>query len=145
MLKSNCSYAVATLLWVICYLWLAPTDVLAQTWRDADCLESVLDSGRWGKISVPSTGICRLTDAELRSMGFEQPENVRVYGYGGNLLSETFSGLPCADLPSTPMMRRRRRTAVLRPWGRSTGGAAPRASNTSPATRTTSPIGDITS
>ena len=105
MLKSNCSYAVATLLWVICYLWLAPTDVLAQTWRDADCLESVLDSGRWVKISVPSTGICRLTDAELRSMGFEQPENVRVYGYGGNLLSETFSGLPCADLPSTPMMR----------------------------------------
>lgn len=62
----------------------------AQVWRDARCSQSVLASGRWVKVRVPETGVYRLTDAELRKMGFSQPDRVRVFGYGGYRLSTVF-------------------------------------------------------
>ncbi len=49
---------------------------------------SVLSSGRWVKISVTEDGIYRLTRSALSSMGFTNPDNVHLYGYGGHLLSE---------------------------------------------------------
>jgi len=49
---------------------------------------SVLASGRWAKIRVPSTGIYQLTDALIRRAGFSSLSKVRIYGYGGALQNE---------------------------------------------------------
>lgn len=59
----------------------APQDRYAQ--------HSVLRSGRWVKIRVPSTGVYQLTTELMRKAGFSNPDRVKVYGYGGNLQSET--------------------------------------------------------
>lgn len=56
----------------------------AQRWAT----QSVLASGRWVKISVEKDGIYHLTHDAIRQMGFENPANVRVYGYGGHLQRE---------------------------------------------------------
>lgn len=50
---------------------------------------SVLASGRWAKIRVPSTGVYQITDALIRQAGFSDLSKVKVYGYGGALHSET--------------------------------------------------------
>lgn len=50
---------------------------------DAYARNSVLESGRWVKISVASSGLHRISDADLKGWGFVDPSKVRVYGYGG--------------------------------------------------------------
>lgn len=50
--------------------------------------QSVLAQGRWVKISVESDGIYHLTHAAISEMGFGNPANIRVYGYGGHLQKE---------------------------------------------------------
>lgn len=70
-----------------------------------DCTNSLLSSGRWTKIRVRNTGIFKITNAELKKMGFSRPEKVRVFGYGGYLLSQRFSEHPAADLPEVPLLR----------------------------------------
>lgn len=52
---------------------------------------SVLSSGKWAKIKIENTGIYKLTYDDLKNMGLENPQNVKIYGYGGNVLSEDFS------------------------------------------------------
>lgn len=64
---------------------------------------SVLSTGKWVKISVPETGIYRLTYTDLKSMGFSKPENVQIYGYGGWMLNENFSSSKIDDLPRIPV------------------------------------------
>lgn len=49
---------------------------------------SVLSTGKWVKISIPKTGVFKLTNTQLKSMGFSDPAKVRLYGYGGALLNE---------------------------------------------------------
>ena len=70
-----------------------------------DCTNSLLSSGRWTKIRVRNTGVFKITNAELKKMGFSRPEKVRVFGYGGYLLSQRFSEHPAADLPEVPLLR----------------------------------------
>ncbi len=41
---------------------------------------SVLSSGRWTKVQTTKSGIHRITFAELRSMGFTQPQKVVFFG-----------------------------------------------------------------
>ena len=53
---------------------------------------SVLASGRWAKIRVPSSGIYQLTNDLIRHAGFTNLSKVRVYGYGGALQPETLTG-----------------------------------------------------
>ncbi len=50
--------------------------------------QSVLSQGRWVKISVQEDGVYHLTSSALRDMGFSNPANCRVYGYGGHLQPE---------------------------------------------------------
>lgn len=52
---------------------------------------SVLRSGTWAKIRVPSTGVYELTDALIQKAGFSDLSKIKVYGYGGNLQSETLT------------------------------------------------------
>ena len=49
---------------------------------------SVLASGNWAKIRVPSTGVYRLTEDLIRKAGFTDITKVHVYGYGGNMQPE---------------------------------------------------------
>ena len=53
---------------------------------------SVLASGQWAKIRVPSTGIYQLTDALVRQAGFSDLSRVRIYGYGGAMQPEKLTG-----------------------------------------------------
>ncbi|MDF1547471.1 MAG: type IX secretion system sortase PorU [Bacteroidales bacterium] len=48
--------------------------------------QSVLSAGKWIKIKINKSGVYKLTFDELRSLGIDQPENVRVFGNGGAML-----------------------------------------------------------
>lgn len=50
--------------------------------------QSKLASGRWVKISITDDGMYQLTRSALQKMGFQNPDNVHLYGYGGHRLSE---------------------------------------------------------
>ncbi|UCH15004.1 MAG: type IX secretion system sortase PorU [Bacteroidales bacterium] len=47
---------------------------------------SVLASGKWYKISIPASGIYKLTYSELAGMNLSNPANIRIYGNGGKKL-----------------------------------------------------------
>lgn len=66
---------------------------------------SVLATGKWVKVKVEKTGMQRISDSDLRKMGFSTPENVRVYGYGGRQLSEGLGVFHPDDLPQIPCLR----------------------------------------
>lgn len=66
---------------------------------------SVLSAGKWVKIRIPETGIYKLTDKFLKSVGFNDPSKVRLFGYGGAVLPEqNIQDLP-DDLPEQPLMQ----------------------------------------
>lgn len=59
--------------------------------HDIYAQHSVLATGKWVKISVPSTGIYNLTEAYLKKAGFNDISKVKVYGYGGNIQPEVLT------------------------------------------------------
>ncbi len=63
---------------------------------------SVLASGEWYKISVTQTGIHRITYSDLQNMGIDpssiDPRNIRLYGNGGGMLSESLADSRRDDL-----------------------------------------------
>lgn len=69
----------------------------AKTGRYAE--NSVLASDNWYKIRVSQTGVYKLTYEQLVRMGVDNPANVRIYGYGGAVLSEDFTKPYIDDLP----------------------------------------------
>lgn len=61
---------------------------------------SLLATGKWVKVKVSHTGIQQITDSTLRSLGFDNPEKVGVYGYGGAMFrDDRFSTSLPDDLP----------------------------------------------
>ena len=77
----------------------------AQPTRSEFTANSILANGNIVKIRVGDTGVYQITHNELRRMGFANPDKVRVYGYGGYLLSNSFQQHPCDDLPEVPAYR----------------------------------------
>ena len=72
-----------------------PLDTYAQSSR--------MESGLWVKISVPETGLYRITTAALKDWGFSNPSAVRVFGYGGARQSDILSAATYVDdLPLAP-------------------------------------------
>lgn len=65
----------------------APSELLES--REEQMTTSLLSTGRWVKIRVADNGIHMLTHTQLKKMGFSDPSKVRLYGYGGHLLSES--------------------------------------------------------
>ncbi len=63
---------------------------------------SVLRNGTWQKIKVNKTGIYKITYEELASIGMAS-ENIKVYGYGGNMIDEDFRKPYIDDLPEVPI------------------------------------------
>jgi hypothetical protein len=63
---------------------------------------SVLATGNWYKISVTETGIHQITYSDLQSMGIDpssiDPRNIRLYGNGGGMLSESLADYRRDDL-----------------------------------------------
>lgn len=66
---------------------------------------SMFSQGRWVKIRIPETGVYRLTFSALRSMGFNDPDKVRLFGYGGTVLPETGLQNLTDDIPEQPLWR----------------------------------------
>ncbi len=67
--------------------------------------QSVLSAGKWVKIRVSESGVYKLTNSALRSMGFSDPSKVRLFGYGGAVLPETDIQDITDDLPEQPLWR----------------------------------------
>lgn len=67
--------------------------------------QSKLANGKWVKIKVTNTGVHEITAEELSAMGFSSIANVRVYGSGGQLLSEVLDGDAPDDLVKVPVWR----------------------------------------
>ncbi|WP_372754086.1 type IX secretion system sortase PorU [Labilibaculum sp.] len=59
---------------------------------------SVLSSGEWLKIAVDTTAVHKITYTQLNEMGINKPENIRVYGSGGGMLSKMNSDTSIDDL-----------------------------------------------
>ncbi len=51
---------------------------------------SQLMEGNYYKIAISETGIYKLSYDQIKSMGFEDPSKVRIYGNGGTMLPEDF-------------------------------------------------------
>lgn len=65
------------------------TTAAAGTATERYAGHSVLATGTWRKIHITEDGMYRLTPAFLSSMGFRNPDKVRLYGYGGHQQPET--------------------------------------------------------
>ena len=59
---------------------------------------SVLAQGKFVKVRIINSGIYKLTYEDLVSMGVD-PANVHVFGYGGNVLEQSFNAAKVDDLP----------------------------------------------
>lgn len=64
--------------------------------QSAFCANSVLASGRWVKAMTSQSGIHRITFAALRSMGFQSPQSVKVFGFPPGPLPQMNSSV-CPD------------------------------------------------
>ena len=73
--------------------------------EDRYARNSILSNGKWVKIKVKESGVYKLTYSALRSMGFNEPEKVRLFGYGGAVLPETGLQDLADDLPEQPLWR----------------------------------------
>lgn len=67
----------------------------AATQRYAD--HSVLATGKWAKIGVPSTGIYQVTTDLIKKAGFSDINKVKIYGYGGGMQPETLTATYLAE------------------------------------------------
>ncbi|MGL4410724.1 MAG: type IX secretion system sortase PorU [Bacteroidales bacterium] len=66
---------------------------------------SKLASGKWVKIAVGQSGVYKLSFDDLRKAGFSNPDKVKVYGYGGAMLSEKLSTDRHDDLPEVSIYK----------------------------------------
>ncbi len=67
---------------------------------------SKLASGRWVKVAVTRSGVYQITVEQLRQMGFTNPNNIQIYGYGGTVMSEVLNTDLPDDLQQVPVLRR---------------------------------------
>ena len=65
--------------------------------------ESVLSSGKWVRVRVSESGVYQLTRSTLSGMGFSDISKVKIYGYGGAMISERMGDDYVDDLPQLPV------------------------------------------
>lgn len=80
---------------IVAFLLFAVASITAHTYAP----ESVLNNGKWVKIRVAETGVHCMTYDEIAAAGID-PANLRIYGYGGAMLSQDFTLEKQDDLPS---------------------------------------------
>lgn len=71
---------------------------------DRYAINSKLANGKWARIEVTETGMQLITTSQLRQMGFNNPEKVNVYGFGGRIISEVLNEEQPDDLPQLPVI-----------------------------------------
>jgi len=71
----------------------------------ANKTNSLLSEGNWFKIKVDTSGVYKLTYNELRDLGVENPENTRVFSYGGKQLSFYNNDSDFDDLNEIPTLK----------------------------------------
>lgn len=78
---------------VFCLVLIIFLSSINTLWGDGSryAQNSVLSEGRWVKIKVDTTGIYKLTAADVKKMGFSDISKVGVFGYGCWMLDEDFS------------------------------------------------------
>ena len=65
---------------------------------------SKLASGKWVKVSIKEDGLYQFSRSSLKKMGFSNPDNVHLYGYGGHLLPELIrQGTHFDDMVEVPL------------------------------------------
>ena len=65
---------------------------------------SRMASGKWVKVSITADGMYQFSRTTLRNMGFGNPDNVHLYGYGGHLLPELIrEGTHHDDMVEVPL------------------------------------------
>jgi len=57
---------------------------------------SVLASGKWVKAGTNQSGIHKITFAALKSMGFQSPQNVKIFGFPPGMLPQ-MNSIPSSD------------------------------------------------
>jgi len=82
---------------IVCMLCLTSLTIQAHTYVES----SVLASGNIVKIQVPQTGIYCMSYEQIEALGIN-PANVRLLGYGGNLINQDFRQSRYDDVPSIP-------------------------------------------
>ncbi len=87
------------LFYILCVMCLQAAMYVAMAHEYAGT--SVLSQGKFVKIAVEETGICRLSYEDLQAMGLK-PESVRVFGYGGGMVSQDFQQRKIDDVPAVP-------------------------------------------
>ena len=92
---------ITHILLLVLLTWSSGMLAIEHTFTDT----SVLKEGSWVKIRVSSTGIYRLTYEQLVAAGLrlDSKHSVRVYGYGGALLPQSFNVAMIDDLPVVPI------------------------------------------
>lgn len=76
---------------------LQPQKIVGAT-RHSYASRSVLAQGKFVKIKIENSGIYKLTYQDLNAMGIS-PADVRIFGYGGHVLEQSFSLSKPDDLP----------------------------------------------
>ena len=72
--------------------------------KDRYAANSKLASGKWVKVSITADGLYQFSRATLKKMGFSNPDNVHLYGYGGHLLPELIrEGTHHDDMVEVPL------------------------------------------
>ena len=84
------------LLCTLACLATTPVSAVVHSYTD----QSVLSSGKWVKIQVKESGVYKMTYEDLLNAGLTNPANVRVYGYGGAMLTQNFNKTHIDDLPA---------------------------------------------
>ena len=64
--------------------------------------QSILSKGNWVKVRVSGTGVCRMRFDQIRQAGLN-PQQLRVFGYGGAQLEQDFTKTKIDDLPQVPV------------------------------------------
>lgn len=78
---------------------------MRSTDSKSSALNSRLSKGHWVKLRVSDNGIHMLTHTHLKNMGFTDPSKVRLFGYGGHMLSESDTQSWIDDLCEVPLWR----------------------------------------
>lgn len=79
MKQNTPKYLKLTLLLIAALTSIAARALPADTYAPS----SAFAEGRWVRISVPESGVYKITRAQLSKWGFNDMQKVRVYGYGG--------------------------------------------------------------
>lgn len=72
--------------------------------KDRYAANSKLANGKWVKVCITEDGLYQFSRATLKKLGFSNPGNVHLYGYGGHLLPELIrEGTHHDDMVEVPL------------------------------------------